>query len=265
MAAAPESSLAPRGRVTALGQATARLLFDPVLALVFPSPCPGCGGSVDRPTRGPLCDACWTALPRHRGTPCACGFPLPGGVSAPCGRCRRGLGPFTRGASLGPYEGTLRVLVHELKFRGRRRIAGRLAEMLSAAPGVEAVLSAGPALAGAPVLVPVPLHPHRLRERGFNQSALLAQAVAETRGLRVVEGALTRREHTPPQTGLSAAQRRANVARAFVVRRRAPVTGRIVVLVDDVLTTGATARACARALLASGAAEVRLLTAARVG
>ena len=251
--------------MTALGQATTRLLVDPVLALVFPSPCPGCGGGVDRPTRGPLCDGCWTALPRHVGTLCACGFPLPAGLEGPCGRCRRGLGPFTRGASLGPYEGTLRVLVHELKFRGRRRVAGRLAEMLLASPEVRAVLAPEPTRALSPVVVPVPLHPRRLRERGFNQSALLAQALAEGHGLRLVEGALTRREHTPPQTGLSAAQRRANVARAFVVRRRAPVTGRIVVLVDDVVTTGATARACARALVSAGAAEVRLLTAARVG
>jgi ComF family protein len=157
------------------------------------------------------------------------------------------------------------VLVHELKFRGRRRVAGRLAEMLLASPEVRAVLAPEPARAVSPVVVPVPLHPRRLRERGFNQSALLAQALAEGHGLRLVEGALTRREHTPPQTGLSAAQRRANVARAFVVRRRAPVTGRIVVLVDDVVTTGATARACARALVSAGAAEVRLLTAARVG
>jgi len=250
--------------VTALGQATARLLVDPVLALVFPSPCPGCGGSVDHPTRGPLCADCWTALPRHGGMLCVCGFPLPAGFEGPCGRCRRGLGPFTRGASLGPYEGTLRVLVHELKFRGRRRVAGRLAEMLLDSPDVRAVLAAT-ARAGVPVMVPVPLHPSRLRERGFNQSALLAQALADRHALRVVEGALTRREHTPPQTGLSAAQRRANVARAFVVRRRPPLAGRIVVLVDDVTTTGATARACARALLSAGAAEVRLLTAARVG
>ncbi len=244
--------------MTGLGQATTRLLVDPVLALVFPSTCPGCGRDVERPSRGPLCLDCWRALPRHRGALCACGFPLPAAVAAPCGRCRRGLAPFARGASLGPYEGTLRLLVHELKFHGRRRVAERLAEALLADPAVRA------ALEGAHVVIPVPLHPRRRRERGFNQSGLLARALARPSGLRVAEDALARREDTPPQTGLSAAGRRANVARAFVVRRRPAVAGRIVVLVDDVLTTGATARACARALAAAGASEVRLVTAARV-
>jgi competence protein ComFC len=244
--------------VTALGRATTRLLVDPVLALVFPSSCPGCGGLIDQPTRGPLCLTCWTSLPRHRGQVCACGFPLGGAASAPCGRCRRGLAPFARGASLGPYEGTLRLLVHELKFRGRRRVADRLAEALLADVSVRT------ALAGADVVVPVPLHPRRRRERGFNQSGLLAAAVARPLRLKVAEDALARRQDTPPQTGLTAAERRANVERAFVVRRRPAVAGRIVVLVDDVLTTGATARACARALMAAGAAEVRLVTAARV-
>jgi ComF family protein len=145
-----------------------------------------------------------------------------------------------------------------MKFHSRRRVAARLAEALLQTDEARA------ALAGAQVLVPVPLHPRRRRERGFNQSALLASALGEPLGLKVSEDALARREDTPPQTGLSAAGRRANVAGAFVVRRRAAVSGRIVVLVDDVLTTGATARECARALAAAGAREVRLVTAARV-
>jgi len=240
-----------------LAATASRLILDPVLAVVFPSRCPACAAVLESPRRGPLCEACWAGLPRHRGSCCRCGVPLlPGGTA--CGRCRRGLSPFSAGASLGPYEGALRVAVHELKYRSRRRVAGRMSEAMLGDPSVRAVL------AGASVLVPVPLHPRRKRKRGFNQSELLAEELARRAGLGIAAGALVRRTDTPPQTGLSAAARRANVSGAFAVRRRPQVSGRAVVLVDDVLTTGATASACARALLAAGAREVRLLTVARV-
>jgi ComF family protein len=159
---------------------------------------------------------------------------------------------------VGPYVGALRLLVHELKFRGRRRVATLLAEAL-----VEDPASAG-TLTTEGVLVPVPLHPRRRRARGFNQSEVLAEAIGRRCGLIVAPAALVRRKETAAQTGLSAAARRANVAGAFAVRRRAQIAGRVVVLVDDVVTTGATARACARALRQAGATEVRLLTVARV-
>jgi ComF family protein len=114
------------------------------------------------------------------------------------------------------------------------------------------------------VLVPVPLHPRRRRERGFNQAEIVALEVGSRVGLPVSPLALVRRKDTPPQTGLSAAERRKSVDGAFAVRRRCHVAGKVVVLVDDVLTTGATALACARALREAGAAEVRVLTLARV-
>jgi ComF family protein len=114
------------------------------------------------------------------------------------------------------------------------------------------------------VLAPVPLHPRKRRERGFNQAELIARELAARSGLPLAPGALVRRIDTPPQAGLSAAARRRNVARAFAVRQCARVAGRRVVLVDDVLTTGATAQACSRALAAAGARAVRVLTVARV-
>jgi ComF family protein len=148
--------------------------------------------------------------------------------------------------------------VHELKYRGRRRVAKRLAEELLAEGAVRDLLRQ-PA-----VLVPVPLHPRRRLERGFNQSELLARELARRTGIEVADKALVRRMDTPPQAGLSAAKRRRNVSGAFAVRQRTRIQGRVAVLVDDVWTTGATARACARILKEAGAAEVRLLSVARV-
>ena len=232
-------------------------LVDPVLAVVFPSRCAACRTLLSRPSLGPLCRGCWETLPRHRGRLCDCGFPLPVDAPPPCGRCRRGLTPFAAGVSLGPYEGGLRVLIHELKYRGRRRVAARLAELLVEVPEVQSLVTSA-------VLVAVPLHPRRERERGFNQAQLLAAELARRTGRDRLVAALVRRKDTTPQTGLSAASRRSNVAGAFAVRRRAQVAGRVVVLVDDVMTTGATARACARVLREAGAREVRLLTVARV-
>jgi predicted amidophosphoribosyltransferase len=203
-----------------------------VLAVVFPSRCPACHDLLRHPSRGPLCEPCWDALPRHRRPLCPCGLPLALEGAGECGRCRRGLNPTAAGASLGPYEGSLRAVLHELKYRGRRRAARRLAEELLDSVAVRRLLTSDA------VLVPVPLHPRRRRERGFNQSELLAAELARHTGLRAAPGAL--------------------------VRRRARVSGRPVVLVDDVLTTGATARGCARVLREAGASEVRVLTVARV-
>jgi ComF family protein len=136
-------------------------------------------------------------------------------------------------------------------------VAERLADLLLGEAEARRVLEE------AEVLVPVPLHPRRRRERGFNQADLLAAAVGRRCRLPVAATALVRRKDTAPQAGLSAAGRRLNVAGAFGVRRRARIAGRVVVLVDDVLTTGATALACARALNDAGAREVRLLAVAR--
>lgn len=242
--------------MTPLAERALGKVLDPVLAVVFPSSCPACACPVEHPTQGPLCEPCWdklALLPQRR---CRCGRRL---SDAPeCGRCRRGLEPVAAGLSLGPFAGPLRAAIHELKYRGKRKVARRLAQALLAVPGAAELLPADS------VLVPVPLHPRRERERGFNQAERLAAALSDARCLRHEPRALVRRLDTPSQTGLSARERRENVAGAFAVRRRAAVAGRSVVLVDDVLTTGATARACARALRDAGAADVRIVVAARV-
>ena len=234
-----------------------RYVLEPLLAALFPSCCSLCDVLLARPTAGPLCESCVDRLPRHTAEVCDCGHPMPEGVQPPCGRCRRQLNPLPEGASLGPYEGGLRSAVLALKFGGQRRLAAQLARVLWRAPRVRALL------ATEATLVPVPLHARRLRERGFNQSELIAAELSRLSGRPLCAEALSRARNTSAQTGLSAAQRRANVAGAFTPRRPSGVLGRSVVLVDDVHTTGATARACARALRQAGATSVRLLTVAR--
>lgn len=234
-----------------------RYVAEPLLAALFPSRCPLCDVLLARPTSGPLCERCLDGLPRHAAAACRCGHPMPAGILPPCGRCRRQLNPLPEGASLGPYEGALRSAVLALKFGGQRRLAAQLARVLWTVPRVRELLAA------EAVLVPVPLHPRRLRRRGFNQSELIARELRRLSGQRLCAVALTRRRDTHAQTGLSAAQRRVNVAGAFAAHRTDNVRGRAVVLVDDVYTTGATARACARALRQAGATGVRLLTVAR--
>jgi ComF family protein len=153
--------------------------------------------------------------------------------------------------AIGPYEATLRDVVHALKYDPRPSIARHLAMRMREA-GAEV-------LDGADAVVPVPLHPARERTRGFNQ----ARALAAHLGLPVLD-ALTRTRKTAPQADQPAAKRHVNVHGAFALAvTRAAVDGRVVVLVDDVSTTGATLNACAAPLLAAGVKEVRALTAAQ--
>lgn len=157
-----------------------------------------------------------------------------------------------RARAIGQYEGALRAILHALKYEGRRSLARPLGAMMRH--------RGADVLAGAACVVPVPLHASRRRHRGFNQAADLARRLE----MPVVH-ALRRTRATPTQTGLPAAQRHRNMRDAFAPTRAAiAIRGSIVVIVDDVSTTGATLDACARVLKTAGAIEVRALTAARV-
>ena len=207
-----------------------------------------------------MCEVCWASVRPLTPPLCGrCGDPLPSWRAASlaaciCPRCRRRASSIDRAASGGAYEGRLRDILHALKYRGHRTLARRLAAWLRD--------RAAPVLDGADLAVPVPLHWRRRRARGFNQ----AEEIARYLGLPVV-AALRRTRHTAPQAGLPASRRHHNVRGAFALsrRRRAKksVKGRTVVLVDDIVTTGATLESCARLLREAGAREVRAVTAGR--
>jgi ComF family protein len=160
---------------------------------------------------------------------------------------------FDAAYASGAYEGTLRELIHLFKYQRIRTLAKPLAERL---------LSAYPREQRFDVIVPMPLHWFRRWQRGFNQSDLLARLVSRRCGIPIVQ-AVRRTRATPPQAGLTSARRRTNVRGAFSPARAASVQGLRVLLVDDVMTTGATVSACARALKAAGASYVAVLALAR--
>jgi ComF family protein len=216
-----------------------------------------CRQALPAPTGGPVCADCWAAIIPFTPPLCRrCGDPLPTwrpislGVLR-CARCRRRPSAIAQSRAIGPYAGSLRDIIHALKYDGCRSLAPMLAQRMR---------ESGAALLGqADVVVPVPLHRRRHRARGFNQAEDLARGL--DRRLALV---LRRRRSTRSQTDLPAAQRHANVRDAFALRRHADVRGLRVVIVDDVCTTGATLEACARVLRGAGAREVSALTAARV-
>ncbi len=180
--------------------------------------------------------------------------PFPLDESGRCGLCRLGLRGFDAAYCYGAYEGILRDLIHLYKYAGMRPLAGPLGEMLGAALPRDERFD---------LVTAVPLHWRRRWSRGFNQSELLARAAARRLGLPLCRP-VRRTRATSTQAGLSNSRRRQNVTGAFRVTAPGEVAGRRVLLVDDVMTTGATASACAAELKRAGARSVALLALARV-
>lgn len=171
-----------------------------------------------------------------------------------CAACRSGLRGFDRAACFGFYEGNLRGLIHLYKYSGMKPLGRTLAHLMHRALPVDESFDA---------IVPVPLHWRRKWERGFNQAEVLGRHLGEWRRTPVLN-ALRRERATATQATLAVAGRRKNVAGAFCLRRGADVAGKRVLLIDDVMTTGATAGVCASVLKRGGAKTVSLLTLARV-
>lgn len=235
------------------------MLLRPLLDLLFPPLCHCCKTFI--PNAGDLliCPACLTKITFLVAPLCPnCGTPFKteDGRDHLCGAClRHPPSHLSRSATL--YAGPVQELIHRFKYGYKVHLSDPLGIMVSQAllPFRE---EAAPDL-----VVPVPLHRKRLRQRGFNQSQLIGEVLAKRWKLRVDLGSLYRERWTEPQTSLDAEQRRDNVKGAFAVRRPERLKGKRVLLVDDVCTTGSTLRACAEALEEAGAQAVFAVTVAR--
>ena len=240
-------------------------------AVFFPSPCRLCSGPLLRVTAAPVCDACLARLlPQHNDLCARCGENLgmeSYGSTAPreCQVCRLVPPPFQRAAAFGAYQEETRSALHLLKYEGLTAMAQPLGALLA-----QAMLMLEPESPPAMTVVAVPLFATREWARGYNQSILLAESALATLHrqrpawrLQTAHSALVRKRDTDSHFQLAPHQRRENLKNAFAVVEKARIAGRDVLLVDDIYTTGATARECARTLIAAGASSVWVATLAR--
>ncbi|MFQ5912382.1 MAG: ComF family protein [Nitrospinota bacterium] len=246
-----------------------RGLLNGALDLLLPPSCAACGAGLGSqvkpaPASSRVCRGCWDSIalleppfcPRC-GVPFASEFALLESPGHECGRCREKSPRFDSARAASIYEGSLREILHTYKFGGTSGLARALGKLL-ADHFPDRFRSQG-----FDLVTHVPLHPRRYRERGFDQAWLLARALGRSAGFSTWPYILERTRWEAAQPTLTGPQRWANVRGAFLVRKPEWVEGRSVLLVDDVLTTGATADACAKALKDSGATEVHVYTLAR--
>jgi ComF family protein len=239
-----------------------RLFYDALLTVVYPQPCPICAHSVETSAAGVACEECWrlTRLFSGKETMCwKCGAPSQGIVletkrtEVRCRRCENFV--FTAARACGVYDRALRQTV--LSLKRQPKLADRVLRLLSG-------IALQDPLAESTSIVPVPLHLERQKMRGFNQAAVVARSLSTRLLLPTNEVSLIRRQNVEKyRSGLDARGRRETVAGAFEIVHPRLVQGEKILLVDDVFTTGATADACSKVLLAAGAEKVFVLTIAR--
>lgn len=242
---------------------------ESLFATLFPSDCRFCGTPLINISRLPVCQVCLSEIRPIEGRVCSvCGERLLISFSLGdeagdirCGLCRRLELPFVKAVAYGSYDVGLRELIHLLKYEQVRPAAAVLGRMLAEAVNLlESCCTQRPA-----VVVPVPLHARKLRQRGFNQSELIAhEFIKISHGKMTLHSrVLQRRRETESQIGLTRHQRRENIRGAFLVAKPQEIAGREILLVDDVFTTGTTVSECARILLRAGASKVFVATVAR--
>jgi ComF family protein len=236
-----------------------------LIDLILPRHCYHCGQPIAPERRESFCAACWglVRLITPPYCPC-CGEPFRSPVALTyspeyrCGACRAIPPPFDHARAIGRYEGPLRQAIHLLKYRGKLYLKQPLLQLALAHFDTHFPATT------FDVILPVPLHHERLMQREFNQAAVLARGLARHLDVPMLERLLVRVRPTRPQVELSGRERRQNVSQAFAVTDAAALVGKVVLIVDDVLTTGATLGEVAKTLKAAGARQVDVFALARV-
>jgi ComF family protein len=244
-----------------------QLFLKRLLHIVLPTECRVCGNSTAAEDQPFFCNRCWTGIRPISPPVCpCCGSPFASPVALAyspehlCGACRENPPAFDSARAVGYYQGVLveaiRLFKYQSKTRLGRHLAALLADQARRMPQVRE---------GVDVVLAVPLHRARLRQREFNQSLLLAHRLGRELSAPLLIDALERSRWTRPQVELDGEERRKNVRKAFTVKRPDQIEGRRILLVDDVYTTGATVNECAKVLKKAGAQAVHVLTLARMG
>lgn len=226
-------------------------LIPKIINYLYPSDCPSCGNATDNIIYAPLCMHCWSSIKKYFGPSCRiCSTPFSSEYSDLCAECLKRLPVFSRVISFGLYADVLATAINLYKFRLIKRLYKPLGKFLLEFD-----------LTGIDAIIPVPLSIKGLRDRGFNQSLLLSKIVSDNTKIPLIMEGLIKKTETPPQIGLSAKERITNLRGAFRTVRN--FSGMRLLLIDDVMTTGATAKECSKQLLKAGAKDVVVLTLAR--
>jgi ComF family protein len=222
-----------------------------LLNLLFPSKCPVCGNESDNHLYNPFCTKCWRGIEKYSGPACnICGIPTISSLTITCELCLKTKPPFSKVLYYGVYDGVLKEAIHLLKFNGVKRLSKPLSLMLYelSIPKVDGI-------------IPVPLHHKRLCQREFNQTASISRHLSKNLKIPLMLNVLKKSKETPPQTDVTGKERLKNIKNAFTASEK--VRGLDLLLIDDVITTGATVRECAKALTKAGAKSVTVAALAR--
>lgn len=222
-----------------------------LLNLIFPSKCPVCADKSDSYLYNPICTKCWNSIERYSGPACnICGIPTVSNHTLTCESCIKTRPPFSQVLYYGIYEGVLKEVIHLLKFNGIKRLSKPLSNMLSSLP-----------ISDTDGIIPVPLHRNRLNSREFNQTAEIGNHLSQKLKVPIILDALRKVRDTQPQTEVTGIERLKNIRDAY--RASGEIKGLDLLLIDDVITTGATIRECSKTLINAGAKSVTVVAIAR--